>query len=432
MRFTWRPVTLPSADLLLLLPGGPAEPNAALDVVISEGSGGRRSLTERGYEVRRYRVTRTRSGIDVDLLHRRRRALHPDVTHGRGVARRSGRTLRARLASRTVLIATRSGGMPALVVEALTHGSVPPGLLVLRLRTGGDDRRRTVLFLGTGATTDCVIKVERGGSSSRGALEQQVLGRLGELGVSGVPRALGFGRFGSDAWSAESALPGRALASIDVRALPRQRFELMLEEVTSWFVRLAVASRGARQSATTCSLVGLRGEHTGAARRVRSLNGVPLIMAHGDVGSGVNLLLDGTDVGVIDWETALSAGLPLHDLLPLLCHSLALRRGLADPDAGGRYIVHLCAGKEPESPFLISLVLRYLRALDIDLRHAAALGALAWAHEASIRLVHDEMLVESGVVPSPWRTAADYVAPAWRDRDDLGTEWVALDSGGRG
>lgn len=62
-------------------------------------------------------------------------------------------------------------------------------------------------------------------------------------------------------------------------------------------------------------------------------SGVPHVVEHGDLAHPNLIWLDGTGVGVVDWELAEPDGLPLHDLLFFLAYAtFALRRPRTDEE----------------------------------------------------------------------------------------------------
>jgi len=67
--------------------------------------------------------------------------------------------------------------------------------------------------------------------------------------------------------------------------------------------------------------------------------------------------------------------------------------------------------------------------LQIPPEQVGALASLAWGYQASMRLVHDELIVQEGGVAVPWTTAADSVARNWITYEGLGLSWPALTEG---
>jgi hypothetical protein len=199
-----------------------------------------------------------------------------------------------------------------------------------------------------------------------------------------------------------------------------------LECLAAWFTRLAAVTRAPRDWASTESALPLRGAYRELEVLRTQLRAVPGVLVHGDVGTGVNLLVKQNTFCVIDWETAVERELPLTDLLPMLCYALAAARGQSGPTAMAEYVLRLCAGHESESGWLLSLVRGYCRQIGVPLDQAGALGALAWGYQASMRLVHQELMVNAGDVAVDWESPADGIARSWMSAPNLGTKWSAL------
>jgi hypothetical protein len=258
--------------------------------------------------------------------------------------------------------------------------------------------------------------------------EQLVLRRLQEIGLANaVPKPLGEGTFSRICWSAEAAVHGRPLSDMAGQPTDREEITATLELLAAWFTHLAVTTRTARDWATSDSALPLRGEHRRlGAIRAALVTSVPGVLVHGDVGTGVNVLLDGCNFSIIDWETATEGELPFTDLLPLICNALAALNGYKEAASVAEYVLRLCAGREAESAWLFRLLYSYCFQAGVPLDQAGALAALAWAYQASMRLVHDELVVQAGGVPVGWRSPADDIARNWLTYPDLGTTWPAL------
>jgi hypothetical protein len=213
-----------------------------------------------------------------------------------------------------------------------------------------------------------------------------------------------------------------------LRRLDAARGLALLDDLAGWFADLGVATRTAPGTWDAReSTLPLRGENLRLARWRLELGGVPGVLVHGDVGTGGNVLVEHGAVGIIDWETARCVELPLTDLLPLLGLGLASARPAADR-AG--YLLRLCAGEERESGWLLARVRSYCSRVDVPLAQAGRLAALAWGYQASMRLVHEELVTAAGEDPSRWTSPAEEVARAWDTHPALGPAWSALASAG--
>jgi aminoglycoside phosphotransferase (APT) family kinase protein len=174
----------------------------------------------------------------------------------------------------------------------------------------------------------------------------------------------------------------------------------------------------------------LRGSHRSLEAVRAGLQGVPGVLVHGDVGSGLNILVDGPDYAVIDWETSAEGELPLTDVLPLICLRLADQHGHDEPHAVADYVLRLCAGREADSSWLFDLVLRYCARVGVPSSQAGRLAVLSWGHLASMRVVHEELVTAAGDSVTPWVSPADEIAQRWALEPDLGFNWRALVPGG--
>jgi hypothetical protein len=397
------------------------------DLVLLDGRDRTRRLQRAGYEVRTYVAERGTGG-----------AVRLASLGASGSRRRcsSSTMARPRLRQWVVAIVRRCSGRSYVTVAH--HGSTTPAAVAAAvgpaptavLLAGGGGARRRSTFLVSGADrfpSPAAVKVAPPAGRARGRHEQELLRRLMDLDDlrRAVPRPLGEGSLGPLCWSAESALPGQPLPDV-LRHLDAARGRALLDDLVRWFADLGVATRTApgNWDARESSLP-LRGEHLRIAGWRQELAGVPGVLVHGDVGTGGNVLVDHGAVGIIDWETARGVELPLTDLLPLLGLALASAHPAAER-AG--YVLRLCAGEEPESDWLLASVRSYCGRLDVPLAQAGRLAALAWAYQASMRLVHEELVRAAGEAPSRWTSPAEEVARTWDLHPALGPTWSALTS----
>lgn len=445
------PPLLPS-DALLLLPRVPAggsgtgrwaaaladwqvapgtglragSPDPGAEVLLLEGPdrGGR--LAAAGYQVAEWDVRRLPSGTvvaaprgDRELL--RRTARHARVRLGRREA------LRGALARRrgVLTVAARSGTTPAALTAA---GLGPRAALVLST----DGRRRAVFLVADAAgQVTAVVKAERRpGTGERGAAEQAVLRALqARLPTPLAPRPLGCGTAGPVPWSAESAVPGRPLAELLPVAGPA-RVRRVLTGAAGWLGELARATAAPVAWEELVGGLPLRGAAAELRAGLARLAGVPGVLAHGDLASGLNVLVDADDRAfVVDWETARPAGLPLLDLLPLLCTSLARAEGVVEPHAQAARVLQLVRGDGADGRWLLEQVRAYARALSLPPDLLGPLAALAWGYQASMRAVHDELLVAAGLPAPPWTSAAEVVLAGWLGPHGPGLSWDAVVAG---
>ena len=79
---------------------------------------------------------------------------------------------------------------------------------------------------------------------------------------------------------------------------------------------------------------------------VDALGEVPAVLQHNDVGSW-NVVVDGDDFTVLDWEDCVRHGLPLWILLYFLADSAAHIDGITDPSERGPHFERLFLGEAP-------------------------------------------------------------------------------------
>lgn len=395
------------------------------DMVMVDGRDRARHLRRAGYAVRTYTAHRAAAGaVVVRPLPALRSRRLPRPSSGQQVRRLLIEAVRSASGRRYLTIAHAGALTPFAVAAAAGSASTTLALVA----GGGGPRRRSALLVGGRRDTrpHTVVKLGPVSGRSRGAKEQHVLRRLHESGLGdAVPRPLGEGTIGGVHWSAESAAPGRPLSDSMTGRSGRGTRDA-LARITAWFTALGAATRTHRVRSASDALLPLRGEHRRLGELRDTLDGVAGVLVHGDVGTGFNILLDGASFSVIDWETAVDDELPLTDVLPLVCSALSALHGHHRAREAAAYILRLCAGREVDSEWLLALIRGYCETLQVPLDKAGALAALAWGYQASMRLVHEELVMEAGGVATAWESAAEFVADAWLHQTDLGLSWRAL------
>lgn len=410
---------------LMIAPAGKAAASG-VDLVLIDGRDWARHLKRAGYNVQTYVARRGFAGVvnitSLESGSALRHTLHESSR--KGLAKLLVRGAR-RLTSRHYVTVGHRGSLTPAAVAAVT-GSTTSHILI---SGGGGERRRSTFLVAPDrhSVPRTAIKVGPIAWRERGMREQLVLRRLEEIGLAHqVPRPLGEGAINQLCWSAESAVRGRPLSYLVYRPQHRQEVIAALERLAGWFTQLAVTTRTRRDWSTFKSALPLRGEHSRLGVIRTSLRTVPGVLVHGDVGTGINVLLDGSALGIIDWETATEGELPLTDLLPLICNTLAALNGHENHSSAAEYVLRLCAGREADSAWLLGLLHSYCAQTGVPSDQAGALGALAWGYQASMRLVHDELVIRAGGMAVGWKSPADDIARKWLSYRGLGTTWAAL------
>jgi hypothetical protein len=120
----------------------------------------------------------------------------------------------------------------------------------------------------------------------------------------------------------------------------------------------------------------------------------------------------------------------MTDLLPLVCGALASLRAGPDGRRQSAYVLQLCRGEAADSAWLHRIVQRYLAQLELPASCAGSLAAIAFGHQASMRLAHQEAVRASGQVAPSWTSPWDEVAHQWNRTAGLGAAWPALGAQG--
>ncbi|MGY1735355.1 phosphotransferase [Geodermatophilus sp. SYSU D00684] len=420
----WGVAVVPASEAELVLGRGPAVlATGRPPAVIAPGADRWRRLRRAGYSVTTYRVRWLTWQVVVAAPDRRALALarrtwaagRPGAAGVRGLLARAVRP-------RALTVATR--GAPP-VPGPLTAAGLPTrgGCLAVDVR---DQRRRGVLLVPDGVTGEpsAVVKIDRApGVEDRAVHEQRVLGLLPPGPVTPAP--LGTGRAGPVRWSAETVLRGRPMDEVVTE--PGAPVREVLGHLADWLGEVAARTAGPVDWATAGKgdeVVALRGRAADLRPLLCGLGGVPAVLTHGDLASGHNVLVDRDGrPAVLDWETARERGLPLLDLLPLLCWTLARTRGEGNPHREAARILDLATGRSPDSAWLFDEVARYTRRLAIPPDLVGRLALLAWGHQASMRSVRDELLTAAGLPVRPWVNTGELVLDAWSD--EIGPEWAA-------
>lgn len=413
-----REPTGPSRALSRLVPG--VEP-AAISVLLPRGASGPAVTVGPGRRPppgRRYDVYAAASGAVVLVPHGDAALIRQARDGGPASARaRAVRAVRAVLPAAAVVV---PDGPPAVLSAAAPDR--PAGRCSL-LVGGGGPRRRAALLVAPddGGPADRVVKAGRCDAvARRGEVEQRILAQVAAHAAGLAPRALGAGAAEDWSWTAETLVPGRPLSETvtDTSSAGRRRTVAVLEHLADGLGRLAAAPSGR----VAPDPVRLRGAHTALGPLLGRLDGVPGVLVHGDLATAHNVLVDGRTARLVDWETARPDGLPLLDLLPLLCLTTARLAGPAGPHELAARVLALCAGQAADSAWLLALV----RSAAAGLREPGLVAALGWGHLASMPLVHAELARADGRTVVPWPTAAEQVAAAWCEHPRLGTAWSAL------
>lgn len=335
-------------------------------------------------------------------------------------------------ASPVATVATRVAGQPRLVAAASEHG-VPDNACWFLTFGQGDALSRNAfhLFRPASERPEWVLKFARvRGYSKRFADDERGLALAGAVGgavAAHVPRLLG--RFAVDGVQAsvETAAAGRRLR--DVLAQPGDRAAKLrlVDRIAAWILELDRLSRRPPE-ALSVELARLRSSvaplwaDLGVAELVDELPSLPAVLQHNDLGSW-NVVAQGEDFVVVDWEDARDAALPLWDLLYFLADALVQIDGPAAPEQLPSRMTRLFAGEAPASPFLFAWIRRSADSMVVPADSVAKIATLCWLSHSLSAGRHDLELA-TYVPRHPARIHGfEGMARAWLEHPALGVGW---------
>jgi hypothetical protein len=185
--------------------------------------------------------------------------------------------------------------------------------------------------------------------------------------------------------SVETAARGSTLELQLARPASRTQKVALVEAVGTWLLRVA-AETARRSEDPGPELARLRGQvlpfWSLTARSEELLAGlaeVPAVFEHGDVSEG-NVMIDGDDLALVDWELARSPGHPLWDLLYFASCVLPLVDGATDGHERDGYFVALFEGRAKSSPLLFRWVRSAVATLGLSPLAVGSLATLCWLH----------------------------------------------------
>lgn len=156
---------------------------------------------------------------------------------------------------------------------------------------------------------------------------------------------------------------------------------------------------------------------------VDTLPSLPSVMQHNDLGTW-NVVAEGDEFTVADWENARAAGMPLWDLLYFLADALVLVDWPYSPGQFPGRMTRLFAGEAPSSSLLFSWVRRAVDAPRVPTSAVGAITTLCWLSHSHALAVHNMYLAERTLQDPPLH-ALDGVAGAWMRHPALGPSWSA-------
>ena len=253
------------------------------------------------------------------------------------------------------VLARRPGGPPLRgwgPLEAL-GGKLPdlgashgPSLLMLTPRYRAS-AHVVLLMIDDGGRATLVAKVARLADDDSIAREADHLRAMADAGLGGTtPRLIATDRLGGHAVLVETGVVGQPLDRATVRRSP----DRWIAAAAAWVSRMPSHSQLLvdrydeligeplrRLSSTARAPVDALVERTAALVEPLRGRSIPLVYEHGDLGHPNVIVLTDGRIGVLDWETARSDGLPLHDLTFFLGYA-ALSTGPPDEEPAKGFI----------------------------------------------------------------------------------------------
>jgi hypothetical protein len=338
-------------------------------------------------------------------------------------------------ASPVVTVATHAAGPPTLVAAARELG-VPTDTSWFLTFGQGDALSRNAfqLFRAGSDQPEWVLKFARvAGYSERFDNDERGL-RLahaaGDVIAAHAPRLVG--RFDVDGVHAslETAAAGRRLRDVLLTPGDRTVKLRLIEQIVGWILELGRLTQtspeamGAERKRLRNDVVpgsSALGVHP---ELVDELPPLSAVAQHNDLGTW-NVVADGGDFVVVDWENVREAALPLWDLLYFLGDAFVLVDGPATPEQLPGRMVHLFAGEAPSSPLLFSWVRRAVEAAAVPPDAVGAIATLCWLSHSLSAGAHNVDLATWTPRDPPRMHGLEGVARAWMAHPALGPSWSA-------
>jgi Phosphotransferase enzyme family len=157
---------------------------------------------------------------------------------------------------------------------------------------------------------------------------------------------------------------------------------------------------------------------------VQRVANLPGVLQHNDLGSW-NVVVDGDEFVVLDWESAQEVGLPLWDTLYFLADALALVDRATDGSTRHEHTTRLFRGDLESSALLFRLIGRSVDALGIPPEAVGPLAALCWMHHAQSPVKRATWLAQHLDATTERTHGTELTAEAWLSDPALGTGWPA-------
>ena len=332
-----------------------------------------------------------------------------------------------------VTVATHAAGQPLMVAAARELG-VPSDASWFLTFGQGDALSRNAfqLFRAGSGRPEWILKFARvAGYSERFDNDERGL-RLardaGGLVAEHAPKLVGRFEVGGIHASLETAAAGRRMR--DVLRTPGGRAGKLrlIDRIGSWILELGRATRTASEAATAerrrlANEVVPRWTDFGVrADIVDRLPPLAAVSQHNDLGTW-NVVADGGEFVVVDWENVREGALPLWDLLYFLGDAFVLLDGAVSPEQLPERMARLFAGEAPSSPLLFAWVRRAVEAAAVPPEAVGALATLCWLSHSHSAGAHNADLAAFTPQHPPRTHGLEGIAWAWLEHPALGAGW---------
>jgi hypothetical protein len=447
--------TLPGIDLVVA-PLGPATTDPALDSqqCLLTGWVPSGPLRRRGLHTIRYLALAGSSGPRVLVPLNHRAAVRYLLTSWSRPRSRMAR-LRNRLVSAAVRFrvpvdrvvrgsvltaAVRRTGQPLVLARAATDGAPLDGEWILVLGDGDDLQRAVFHVFATDSQVPVwAVKLSRVSGYSlpfdRDEVGLHLAAEAGPLTAAHAPRLIGRCVVESLHVSVETAAVGRPMHEFLISASPAQHKRQLVEAVAAWTLALG---RESRSDPVTLAAERVRlrelatatpGQPGLAGRLVDDLGPTAGVLQHNDLGCW-NVVVNGDDFTVLDWESARGPGLPLWDLVYFLTDALLRLESGYDRSSVTDRVVRLFRGELASSELLFRWIRVGAEAAGVPPESVGPIVTLGWLHHAASPEQRAQRLGDLTEAGTQTDRRAEITLwartlPAWLDDPCLGPTWTA-------
>jgi hypothetical protein len=328
---------------------------------------------------------------------------------------------------RRVTVASRSGGDPAFVQAARDALELDASDWFLAFGRWATSVSRGTFFLFPPQEPEpaWALKFARlpglGGIFERDERGLRLAERSPPVIADHAPRLVGRLEVEGLHASVETAARGESLMAAIGPTRPRSDRVAAVERIAEWLVRLGEETAASPEllepeRRRLAAEVVPRWLGDGLPRTfVDDLPPIPAVFQHGDV-FGENVVLDGDDFTVLDWESAREHGAPLWDLFYFLTRSIAVLDDLRTEAEREDHFVRLWRGELPSSELLFRWTRRAVAATEVPPATVGPLATLLWLSYALLDL--DQV----GPDAEPPPTTVLF-ARRWLSEPGLGPAW---------